>query len=96
MAKEQSGDQTELPTQKRIKDARKEGQVNKSRDLTSTAIILTWIVLGWLVVPELGGRAIALFELSVSLFNNRCGGFRRPALAHDPAFAGGVLGHIDR
>ncbi len=69
MAKEQSGDQTELPTQKRIEDARKEGQVNKSRDLTSTVIILTWIVLGGLAVPMLAHYAIALFELSVSLFD---------------------------
>ena len=36
MAKEQSGDQTEKPTPKRLKDARKEGNVAKSRELSGT------------------------------------------------------------
>lgn len=46
MAKqEKSGDQTELPTQKRLRDARKEGQVHRSQELSSTVVILMWLAL---------------------------------------------------
>jgi type III secretion protein U len=69
MAKEESGDQTELPTPKRIEDSRKEGNVHKSKDLTSTVVLLTWLILGWLVVPMLSHHIEALFAESVSLFN---------------------------
>jgi type III secretion protein U len=49
MAKEQQrADQTEKPTPKRLKDARKEGDVAKSKELTSTVCVLGWLVLAWL------------------------------------------------
>jgi len=44
------GDKTEKPTAKRLKDARKKGDVSKSREVTSTAGLLAWLVLGALVL----------------------------------------------
>lgn len=41
-----SGDQTENATPKRLRDARKRGEVSKSKDLTSTAVLVAWLVLG--------------------------------------------------
>lgn len=40
-----TGEKTEQPTAKRLKDARKEGNVAKSRDLGHTATILVWTLL---------------------------------------------------
>jgi type III secretion protein U len=68
MAKEQAGDQTEPPTPKRLQDARRDGDVHKSKDLSSTAIVLTWIIIGWMVMPMLSHHAKALFAQSLSLF----------------------------
>ena len=36
-----SGDKTEKPTPKKLQDARKKGEVSKSKDLTATATLLT-------------------------------------------------------
>jgi type III secretion protein U len=40
MAKEQGAEQTEKPTQKRLRDARRDGDVPKSREVTSTVLVL--------------------------------------------------------
>ncbi len=47
-----TGEKTEKPTQKKLRDARREGQVAKSKDLTHTAVTFAWIVVlvglaGW-------------------------------------------------
>ena len=44
--KNDGADKTEQPTPKRLKDARKKGEVAKSRELTSTAVLLAWLVIG--------------------------------------------------
>jgi len=62
MAKEQSGDQTEKPTPKRLKDARKEGNVAKSRELSGTVTLLCWLVAAWLAVPLVRGQLQELFQ----------------------------------
>ena len=62
MAKEQSGDQTEKPTPKRLKDARKEGNVAKSRELSGTITLLCWLVVAWLAVPPIRGQLQELFQ----------------------------------
>ena len=49
--KNDGGDKTEKPTAKRIKDARKEGDIHKSRELTSTVLVLAWLVMFWLLMP---------------------------------------------
>src|SRR5579862_4982329 len=62
MAREQSGDQTEKPTPKRLKDARKEGSVAKSRELGGTVTLLCWLVVAWLAVPLVRGQLQELFQ----------------------------------
>ena len=44
-----SGDQTEQATPKKLRDARKKGEVSKSRDLSSTAVLVIWLALGALL-----------------------------------------------
>lgn len=62
--KDDSGDKTEKPTPRRLQEARKKGDVPKSKDLTSTAGIVVW-----LAVLAFGGsfaaeRIANLFEMS--------------------------------
>ncbi len=46
MAKqEKSADQTEQPTPKRLRDARKEGEVHRSQELSSTVVVLLWVAM---------------------------------------------------
>jgi type III secretion protein U len=57
VAKQKGADQTEKPTAKRLKDARKDGDVPKSRDLSATAVVLCWLILAWLA-PALVRRQL--------------------------------------
>jgi type III secretion YscU/HrpY family protein len=43
--KNDSGDKTEKPTPKKLKDARKKGDVSKSKDVSNTGIMMLWIIL---------------------------------------------------
>jgi type III secretion YscU/HrpY family protein len=43
--KNDSGDKTELPTPKRLRDARKKGDVAKSKDITAGVLTLVWFIL---------------------------------------------------
>lgn len=61
-SKDEGADKTEKPTPKRIRDARKEGDVSKSKDLTSTVLILGWLVGGWLMLTFMQARMKELFE----------------------------------
>jgi type III secretion protein U len=65
--KNDSGDRTEKPTSKRLKDARKEGDVHKSKELTSTVLVLVWLVAAWLLTPTYFGRLDELFALTFQL-----------------------------
>jgi type III secretion protein U len=62
MAKEKSADQTEKPTPKRLKDARKDGDVAKSKELTATAGVLCWLILSWLALASVRRQLDGLFE----------------------------------
>ncbi len=62
MGKEKGASQTEKPTPKRVKDARKDGQIHKSRELTSTALVLLWLLMGWMLAPVLFAQFQLLFE----------------------------------
>ncbi|HEY2464517.1 MAG TPA: type III secretion system export apparatus subunit SctU [Steroidobacteraceae bacterium] len=64
MAKPKSGEQTEKPTPKRLKDARKEGDVSKSRELTSTVTLLGWLAMAWLATPLVVHELMELFQHS--------------------------------
>jgi type III secretion protein U len=65
--KNDGGDKTEQPTAKRLKDARKKGDVWKSREVTSTAGLLAWLVLGALLLGLAAERLAALFEQTFQL-----------------------------
>lgn len=43
-----SGEKTEKPTDKRLRDARKKGQVSKSHDLTSALMLISAVLIFWL------------------------------------------------
>jgi flagellar biosynthetic protein FlhB/type III secretion protein U len=60
--KDDSGDKTEKPTPKKLQDARKKGDVSKSKDVTSTVVLIVWIGLGALTIGYAGTRFAALFE----------------------------------
>ncbi len=64
-SKDQGADKTEKPTPKRIRDARKEGNVSKSRELTATVLTLGWLVTGWLLMGFMYSRLRELFEQSL-------------------------------
>ena len=61
---EDSGSKTEKPTPKKLKDARKKGEIAKSRDLTATAGILVILALAALALPWVGARVAALVSAS--------------------------------
>ncbi len=82
---EDSGDKTEQPTQKRLQDARKKGDVAKGRELTSTATLLVWLVAGALCLPLAAERIAALCE---SLFARVASGWRAQGFGHVAALLG--------
>ena len=48
---ESSGEKTEMPTPKKLRDARQKGQVCTSKDIVSTAILVVlFVLLGWMGV----------------------------------------------
>ena len=63
--KDDSGNKTEKPTPKKLRDARKDGEVSKSRDLTSTVVVLCWLVIAWLAIPIAAQQIIVLFQRSL-------------------------------
>ena len=64
MADNDAGDKTEKPTSKRLEDARKKGDVSKSRELTSTAGLILWLALGSAITGYSLLRLTVLFESS--------------------------------
>src|SRR3546814_15746683 len=64
--KVQGADKTEKPTPKKIKDARTEGNVAKSRELTSTVLVLGWLVGGWLLIGFMYRKLQELFDASIA------------------------------
>lgn len=64
MADNDSGEKTEKPTPRRLDDARKKGDVPKSRELTSTAGLLLWFALSTFAAGYAAARLGALFDAS--------------------------------
>jgi type III secretion protein U len=60
--KNDGGDKTEKPTQKRLDDARKKGDVAKSKEVTSTVVLIVWLGLGAGVVGFAATRIGVLFD----------------------------------
>lgn len=76
------GDKTEKPTPKRLADARKKGDVAKSRDLTSTAGLVAWLLILSFGVGFAGSRLAGLFQ----------GGFDMIARGDPFPASAGILG----
>jgi type III secretion protein U len=58
--KNDGGDKTELPTPKRLRDARKKGDIAKSKDVSAALVILGWFILIALAASYAGSQ-IAIF-----------------------------------
>ena len=58
---ESSGEKTEMPTQKKLRDARQKGQVCTSKDIVSTAILVVlFALLGWMGIALVDDGAMLL------------------------------------
>lgn len=67
---ESSGEKTEMPTQKKLRDARQKGQVCTSKDIVSTAILVVlFVLLGWMGVALVDDSSMLL-----SFVGGRLGG----------------------
>jgi len=78
--KNDGGDKTEKPTPKRLQDARKKGNVAKSKDLTSTVELIVWLALFGLVAAHAGHELMQLVEASLQRIGEPFAN-RAPALA---------------
>ncbi len=65
--KNDGGDKTEKPTPKRLADARKKGDVAKSKDVTSTATLLVWLLVLAFGASFAGSRLAGLFDKGFAL-----------------------------
>jgi len=62
MSSEDSGDKTEQPTPKKLEDARKKGDVPKSKEVSSTVGLIVWLALGALTLTYATTRIGTLYE----------------------------------
>lgn len=60
--KNDGGDKTEKPTPKKLADARKKGDVAKSKDVTATATLFVWFIVFVFGAGFAGTRIAALFD----------------------------------
>ncbi len=61
-----AGEKTEQPTEKRLLDAKKKGQVAKSQDLTGAVLLLAAVVTIWLLGGYIGEMSIGLVREHLS------------------------------
>ena len=62
MSSEDSGDKTEQPTPKKLEDARKKGDVPKSKEVSSVVGLIVWLALGALTLTYATTRIGTLYE----------------------------------
>ena len=68
---ESSGEKTEMPTPKKLRDARQKGQVCTSKDIVSTAILIVlFVVLGWMGIALMEDADNLLRFLSMRISEN--------------------------
>jgi len=68
---ESSGEKTEMPTPKKLRDARQKGQVCTSKDIVSTAILIVlFAVLGWMGIALMEDMEGLLYFLSGRVAEN--------------------------
>lgn len=63
----QGGEKTEQPTQKRLEDARRKGDVAKSKDVTGTAVLFVWLLVLVFGAGFAGSRIMGLFEAAFAM-----------------------------
>jgi type III secretion protein U len=83
-----SGEKTEMPTPKRLRDARKKGQVSKSTDVVSTALLIglfAYIGAGW------NGHVDRLMQLMIFPIQYVCSDFRTAFSQVIPGIFIGIL-----
>ena len=61
----EGGEKTEPATQKKLEDARKEGKVAKSKDLTQSFELLVLFLLIKIFISYVGGRMIGIFDATL-------------------------------
>lgn len=81
-----SGDRTEEPTPRRLADARKRGEVSKSREVGATAGLLAALAIGSLMLGWAGDQLAALIELAIASIGQPFE-YAAPALARASAWA---------
>jgi flagellar biosynthesis protein FlhB len=64
--KNQGGDKTELPTRKRLRDARARGDIAKSKDFSAAIGMVAWLVLFFVATGFIGVRIAEFTELSIA------------------------------
>ena len=64
----EGGEKTEMPTPKKLRDAREKGQVNNSKDITSTALLLVLMSIIGALTPMLMHDLKELFIFLSQLF----------------------------
>jgi type III secretion protein U len=70
--KNDGGDKTEKPTTKKLKDARKKGDVPRSKEVTSVVLLGAWLLLGVLALTPVTERLTVLLQLTlVNVVNPR-------------------------
>jgi type III secretion protein U len=89
--KNDSGDKTEKPTSQKLEDARKKGDVPKSREVSSTAGLALWLALGALATTYAATRIAALFD---SLFATIGGGWQVSGFALAARSLGAQAGEL--
>ena len=68
---ESSGEKTEMPTPKKLRDARQKGQVCTSKDIVSTAILVVlFALLGWMGIALMDDMEGLLYFLSGRIVEN--------------------------
>lgn len=66
MTEKDQGSKTELPTTKKLRDARKKGDVAKVGDISLTLGFIFALLLFWLLTPIVTAGFTSLFELAIS------------------------------
>jgi type III secretion protein U len=69
-----SGDKTEKPTPKKLQDARKKGDVAKSKDVSSTVGLLVWFVIAALATTFFAERLAALMLAAIASIHSHADG----------------------
>ena len=68
---ESSGEKTEMPTQKKLRDARQKGQVCNSKDIVSTAmLVVLFVLLGWMGIALVDDASMLLDYIGKCMSGN--------------------------